>query len=228
MRRSQKRFADMWKSTGELNSEIEEAYTGHSLVKVFGRKSEVEDTFRTRNEELFKSSFGAQFLSGILMPVMFLVGNLNYVIVAVFGGLQVATGQMNIGDVQAFIQYSRQFTQPLTQLASMMNLLQSGVASAERVFELLDANEMSPEPGRGLTAEGGHVVFEDVTFSYSPDRPLIEHLNLEAKPGQTVAIVGPTGAGKTTLVNLLMRFYDLNSGRILLDGTDIATVDRGT
>ncbi len=227
MRRSQKRFADMWKSTGELNSEIEEAYTGHSLVKVFGRKSEVEDTFHTRNEELFKSSFGAQFLSGILMPVMFLVGNLNYVIVAVFGGLQVATGQMNIGDVQAFIQYSRQFTQPLTQLASMMNLLQSGVASAERVFELLDANEMSPEPGRGLTAEGGHVVFEDVTFSYSPDRPLIEHLNLEAKPGQTVAIVGPTGAGKTTLVNLLMRFYDLNSGRILLDGTDIATVDRG-
>ena len=227
MRRSQKRFADMWKSTGELNSEIEEAYTGHSLVKVFGRKSEVEDTFRTRNEELFKSSFGAQFLSGILMPVMFLVGNLNYVIVAVFGGLQVATGQMNIGDVQAFIQYSRQFTQPLTQLASMTNLLQSGVASAERVFELLDADEMSPEPGRGLTAEGGHVVFEDVTFSYSPDRPLIEHLNLEAKPGQTVAIVGPTGAGKTTLVNLLMRFYDLNSGRILLDGTDIATVDRG-
>ena len=227
MRRSQRRFADMWKSTGELNSEIEEAYTGHSLVKVFGRKSEVEDTFRTRNEELFRSSFGAQFLSGILMPVMFLVGNLNYVIVAVFGGLQVATGQMNIGDVQAFIQYSRQFTQPLTQLASMMNLLQSGVASAERVFELLDADEMSPEPGRGLTAEGGHVVFEDVTFSYSPDRPLIEHLNLEAKPGQTVAIVGPTGAGKTTLVNLLMRFYDLNSGRILLDGTDIATVDRG-
>ena len=227
MRRSQRRFADMWKSTGELNSEIEEAYTGHSLVKVFGHKSEVEDTFRTRNEELFKSSFGAQFLSGILMPVMFLVGNLNYVIVAVFGGLQVATGQMNIGDVQAFIQYSRQFTQPLTQLASMTNLLQSGVASAERVFELLDADEMSPEPGRGLTAEGGHVVFEDVTFSYSPDRPLIEHLNLEAKPGQTVAIVGPTGAGKTTLVNLLMRFYDLNSGRILLDGTDIATVDRG-
>ena len=217
----------MWKSTGELNSELEEAYTGHSLVKVFGRKSEVEDTFRTRNEELFRSSFGAQFLSGILMPVMFLVGNLNYVIVAVFGGLQVATGQMNIGDVQAFIQYSRQFTQPLTQLASMTNLLQSGVASAERVFELLDADEMSPEPGRGLTAEGGHVVFEDVTFSYSPDRPLIEHLNLEAKPGQTVAIVGPTGAGKTTLVNLLMRFYDLNSGRILLDGTDIATVDRG-
>ena len=227
MRRSQRRFADMWKSTGELNSEIEEAYTGHSLVKVFGRKSEVEATFRTRNEALFKSSFGAQFLSGILMPVMFLVGNLNYVIVAVFGGLQVATGQMNIGDVQAFIQYSRQFTQPLTQLASMTNLLQSGVASAERVFELLDADEMSPEPGRGLTAEGGHVVFEDVTFSYSPDRPLIEHLNLEAKPGQTVAIVGPTGAGKTTLVNLLMRFYDLNSGRILLDGTDIATVDRG-
>ncbi|MDO5094585.1 MAG: ABC transporter ATP-binding protein, partial [Propionibacteriaceae bacterium] len=159
-------------------------------------------------------------------PVMFLVGNLNYVIVAVFGGLQVASGQINIGDVQAFIQYSRQFTQPLTQLASMMNLLQSGVASAERVFELLDAEEMSPEPGRGIVAKAGHVIFDDVTFSYSPDKPLIEHLNLEAKPGQTVAIVGPTGAGKTTLVNLLMRFYELNSGRILLDGQDISTVDR--
>ena len=226
MRRSQRRFADMWKSTGELNSEIEEAYTGHALVKVFGRKSEVEASFRARNQELFGSSFGAQFLSGILMPVMFLVGNLNYVIVAVYGGLQVATGQMNIGDVQAFIQYSRQFTQPLTQMASMTNLLQSGVASAERVFELLDADEMSPEPARGLEAKGGHVVFEDVSFSYNPERPLIEHLNLEAKPGQTVAIVGPTGAGKTTLVNLLMRFYDLDAGRILLDGTDIATANR--
>jgi len=226
MRRSQRRFADMWKSTGELNSEIEEAYTGHALVKVFGCKSEVEASFRARNQELFGSSFGAQFLSGILMPVMFLVGNLNYVIVAVYGGLQVATGQMNIGDVQAFIQYSRQFTQPLTQMASMTNLLQSGVASAERVFELLDADEMSPEPARGLEAKGGHVVFEDVSFSYNPERPLIEHLNLEAKPGQTVAIVGPTGAGKTTLVNLLMRFYDLDAGRILLDGTDIATANR--
>ena len=226
MKRSQKQFAAMWKSTGELNSEIEEAYTGHALVKVFGRKAEVEASFHARNEELRTSSFAAQFLSGILMPVMFLVGNLNYVIVAVFGGLQVASGQINIGDVQAFIQYSRQFTQPLTQLASMMNLLQSGVASAERVFELLDADEMSPEPGRGIAAQAGHVVFDDVTFSYSPDKPLIEHLYLEAKPGQTVAIVGPTGAGKTTLVNLLMRFYELNSGRILLDGQDISTVDR--
>lgn len=227
MKRSQKQFAAMWKATGELNSEVEEAYTGHSLVKVFGRKKEVEASFHRRNEELYQSSFGAQFLSAILMPIMFLVGNLNYVIVAVFGGLQVATGHMNIGDVQAFIQYSRQFTQPMTQLASMMNLLQSGVASAERVFELLDADEMSPEPDRELPVERGEVVFDHVRFSYSPERPLIEDLTLTARPGQTVAIVGPTGAGKTTLVNLLMRFYDLDGGRILLDGVDIATVDRG-
>lgn len=226
MKRSQKHFGAMWKATGELNSEAEEAYTGHSLVKVFGRKKEVAASFHARNEELFRSSFGAQFLSAILMPVMFFVGNLNYVVVAVFGGLQVASGQMNIGDVQAFIQYSRQFTQPLTQLASMMNILQSGVASAERVFELLDAEEMSPEPGRGLRLERGDVVFEHVAFSYSPNRPLIRDLNLRVRPGQSVAIVGPTGAGKTTLVNLLMRFYDLDSGRILLDGVDIATVDR--
>ncbi|MDO5066013.1 MAG: ABC transporter ATP-binding protein [Propionibacteriaceae bacterium] len=226
MKRSQKQFAAMWKATGELNSEAEEAYTGHSLVKVFGRKAEVAASFHTRNEELFRSSFGAQFLSAVLMPIMFLVGNLNYVVVAVFGGLQVASGQMNIGDVQAFIQYSRQFTQPLTQLASMMNVLQSGVASAERVFELLDADEMTPEPQAGLEVKRGEVVFDHVSFSYSPSRPLIRDLNLVVQPGQTVAVVGPTGAGKTTLVNLLMRFYDLDSGRILLDGVDIATINR--
>ncbi|MDO5083089.1 MAG: ABC transporter ATP-binding protein [Arachnia propionica] len=226
MKRSQKHFAAMWQATGELNSEAEEAYTGHSLVKVFGRKAEVAASFHARNEELYRSSFGAQFLSAALMPVMFLVGNLNYVVVAVFGGLQVASGGMNIGDVQAFIQYSRQFTQPLTQLASLMNILQSGVASAERVFELLDAEEMTPEPGGGMQVERGEVVFDHVSFSYSPGRPLIRDLNLAVQPGQTVAIVGPTGAGKTTLVNLLMRFYDLDAGRILLDGVDIATVDR--
>ena len=225
-KRSQVLFKQNWKSTGELNAHIEEAFTGHSLVKVFGRQREVEAEFQRRNEELYKAGFGAQFISGIIMPVMFFVGNLNYVVIAVLGGLRVASGQMNIGDVQAFIQYSRQFTQPLTQVASMANLLQSGVASAERVFELLDAEEMSPEPEGQLGVTRGEVVFDDVTFSYSPDKPLIQGLNLTAKPGQTVAIVGPTGAGKTTLVNLIMRFYELDGGRITLDGVDIASVPR--
>ncbi len=228
-RRSQKLFVQNWKSTGELNSVIEEAFTGHSLVKVFGRKKEVEAQFQRRNEELFRAGFGAQFISGIIMPIMFLVGNINYVVVAVLGGLRVASGTMNIGDVQAFIQYTRQFTQPLTQVASMANLLQSGVASAERVFELLDAEEMSPEPAGHLPEElMGRVEFDQVDFSYKADVPLIQGLSLTAEPGQTVAIVGPTGAGKTTLVNLIMRFYDLNSGQIRLDGADIATVSRGT
>ena len=228
-KRSQKLFAQNWKSTGELNAHIEEAFTGHSLVKVFGRQREVEAVFRARNQELYKAGFGAQFISGIIMPVMFLVGNLNYVVIAVIGGLRVASGTMNIGDVQAFIQYSRQFTQPLTQVASMANLLQSGVASAERVFELLDADEMTPEPSGHLPAElAGKVEFHDVEFSYSPDKPLIGDLSLVAEPGQTVAIVGPTGAGKTTLVNLIMRFYDLNGGRITIDGVDIATVPRSS
>ncbi|MFT3888074.1 MAG: ABC transporter ATP-binding protein [Arachnia sp.] len=225
-KRSQRLFAQNWKSTGELNAHIEEAFTGHSLVKVFGRQREVEAEFAARNQELYKAGFGAQFISGIIMPVMFLVGNLNYVIIAVIGGLRVASGTMNIGDVQAFIQYSRQFTQPLTQVASMANLLQSGVASAERVFELLDADEMTAEPSSHLPELRGRVEFQDVEFSYSPDVPLIRDLNLVAEPGQTVAIVGPTGAGKTTLVNLIMRFYDLNSGRITIDGVDIASVPR--
>lgn len=225
--RSQKLFAAQWKATGELNATIEESYTGQTLVKVFGRQKEVQAEFDARNQSLFRSSFGAQFVSGIMMPVMFLVGNLNYVVVAVMGGLKVASGQLNIGDVQAFIQYSRQFTQPLTQVASMANVLQSGLASAERVFDIQDAEEMSPETSGTLpTPLRGEVRFEDVTFSYTPDKPLIEGLDLTARPGQTVAIVGPTGAGKTTLVNLLMRFYDLNSGRITLDGVDIASVPR--
>jgi len=226
-KRSQKLFAQNWKSTGELNAQIEEAFTGHSLVKVFGRQREVEEEFGRRNQELYKAGFGAQFISGIIMPVMFLVGNLNYVVIAVVGGLRVASGTMSIGDVQAFIQYSRQFTQPLTTVASMANILQSGVASAERVFELLDADEMSPEPEGHLPKEiAGRVSFEGVDFSYTPDRPLIRNLNLTAQPGQTVAIVGPTGAGKTTLVNLIMRFYDLNGGRITMDGVDVASVPR--
>ncbi|MDO5734894.1 MAG: ABC transporter ATP-binding protein [Propionibacteriaceae bacterium] len=225
-KRSQVLFKANWKSTGDLNAHIEEAYTGHSLVKVFGRQKEVAAEFEERNEALFKAAFGSQFISGLMMPIMMLVGNLNYVVIAVIGGLRVASGTMAIGDVQAFIQYSRQFTQPLTQVASMANLMQSGVASAERVFELMDAQEMTPEPAGELNRVEGHVTFDDVDFRYSPDKPLIDDLSLEAHAGQTVAIVGPTGAGKTTLVNLLMRFYDLEGGKITMDGIDIATVPR--
>ncbi|MCC6495350.1 MAG: ABC transporter ATP-binding protein [Propionibacteriaceae bacterium] len=225
-KRSQKLFAKVWKSTGELNSQIEEAYTGHDLVKVFGRQREVMATFRAKNEELYASAFGAQFISGIIMPVMFFVGNLNYVVIAVVGGLQVASGQLGLGSVQAFIQYSRMFTQPITQLASMANLLQSGVASAERVFEVLDAEEEPTEENAELPTVTGRVAFEHVSFSYLPDKPLITDLSMVAEPGSTVAIVGPTGAGKTTLVNLVLRFYDLQGGRITLDGVDIASVPR--
>ncbi len=217
-----------WRHTGALNGQIEEAFTGHELVRVFGRRKEIEETFRAKNEELFGASFGAQFVSGIIMPSMMFIGNLNYVAVAVVGGLRVASGAMSLGDVQAFIQYSRQFTQPLTQAASMANLLQSGVASAERVFELLDAPEQSPDPAVPAVREQkrGRVAFEHVKFAYRPDQPLIEDLSLVAEPGQTVAIVGPTGAGKTTLVNLIMRFYELDGGRITLDGVDTATMTR--
>ncbi|QGN34621.1 ABC transporter ATP-binding protein [Microlunatus sp. Gsoil 973] len=225
-KQSQKRFVQMWRSTGEVNSQVEEAYTGHSLVKVFGRRHEVEALFNEKNEQLYQSGFGAQFISGMMMPVMMFVGNLNYVIIAVVGGLRVASGSLSLGDVQAFIQYSRQFTQPLTQLASMANLLQSGVASAERVFEVLDETEQTPESTGSLPATRGRVAFEHVDFSYDPDKRLITDLSLVAEPGQTVAIVGPTGAGKTTLVNLIMRFYELNGGRITMDGVDIASVPR--
>ncbi|WP_416173022.1 ABC transporter ATP-binding protein [Cryobacterium sp. 5B3] len=227
-KRSQKLFVGQWTNTGELNGQIEETFTGHALVKVFGRQKEVEERFAAKNEELYVASFGAQFISGLIMPSMTFIGNLVYVGIAVVGGLQVASGAMQLGDVQAFIQYSRQFTQPLAQLGSMANLLQSGVASAERVFSLLDAEEQTadPEPAESPTDNHGRLTFEDVSFSYSADQPLIEHINLVAEPGQTVAIVGPTGAGKTTLVNLMMRFYELDSGRITLDGTDIAKMTR--
>ncbi len=228
MKRSQGMFIAQWRGTGKLNGHIEEAFTGHALVKVFGRQHEVEQVFAEQNDELFKASFGAQFISGLIMPTMMFIGNLNYVVIAVLGGLRVASGSMSLGDVQAFIQYSRQFTQPLTQVASMMNLLQSGVASAERVFELLDAQEEPPEEHAPLAVGGrGEVVFEHVAFSYDKEQPLIEDLSLVAHPGQTVAIVGPTGAGKTTLVNLVMRFYDIDAGRITLDGVDVATMRRG-
>ena len=227
-KRSQKMFVQQWRNTGELNGIVEETFTGHGLVKVYGRQKETEASFRTKNDELFGAAFGAQFISGIIMPVMMFIGNLNYVVVAVVGGLKVASGSMSLGDVQAFIQYSRQFTQPLTQVASMANLLQSGVASAERVFEVLDAEEQEPEVAVPDVIEDprGEVAFEDVSFSYSPDQPLIEQLNLSVRPGQTVAIVGPTGAGKTTLVNLIMRFYELDAGRITLDGVDIRDLTR--
>ena len=225
-KRSQRLFIAQWKATGELNSHIEEAFSGHSLVKVFGRQREVAAEFAGRNDRVFRSSFGAQFVSGLLMPTMFFIGNLNYVAIAVVGGLRVASGTMNLGDVQAFIQYTRMFTQPLTQLASMANLLQSGVASAERVFEVLDEPEQSAEATGTLPPTRGRVAFEGVSFSYDPERPLITDLSLVAEPGRTVAIVGPTGAGKTTLVNLVMRFYELDGGRITLDGVDIASVPR--
>ncbi|MEU3453865.1 ABC transporter ATP-binding protein [Micromonospora sp. NPDC006766] len=227
-KRSQRKFIAQWTHTGELNGQIEEAYTGHELVKVFGRQKEVEAAFHAKNEQLFQASFGAQFVSGIIMPAMFFIGNLSYVAIAVVGGLRVASGTMSLGDVQAFIQYSRQFTQPLTQVASMANLLQSGVASAERVFAVLDAEEQSPEPAQParIADPHGRVEFEHASFRYDPEKPLIDDLSLVAEPGHTVAIVGPTGAGKTTLVNLVMRFYELDSGRITLDGVDITTMRR--
>ena len=227
-KRSQPLFIQQWDETGTLNAHIEETYTGHALVQVFGHQAEAEVVFAEKNESLFRASAGAQFLSGIIMPAITFIGNLNYVLIAVFGGLRVASGTMTLGDVQAFIQYSRQFSQPLTQVASMSNLLQSGVASAERVFELLDADEQTPEevaPTRALERTG-RVEFDAVSFRYVQSTPLIENLSLVAEPGQSVAIVGPTGAGKTTLVNLILRFYEVDSGRITLDGVDITAMRR--
>ncbi len=227
-KRSQGHFIAQWTHTGALNSQIEEAFTGHELVKVFGRQREVARGFDAKNEQLFAASFSAQFISGIIMPAVMFVGNVNYVLIAVIGGLRVATGGMSLGAVQAFIQYSRQFTRPLTQVASMASTLQSGVASAERVFDLLDASEQRPEPAMSSAprAVHGRVEFDHVAFQYEPDKPLIKDLSLVAEPGHTIAIVGPTGAGKTTLVNLIMRFYELDGGHIRLDGIDIATLRR--
>ncbi|MFF8836891.1 ABC transporter ATP-binding protein [Streptomyces sp. NPDC015130] len=227
-KRSQPHFVQQWKSTGTLNAHVEEMYTGHNLVKVFGRQEESARDFREQNEALYEAGFKAQFNSGVMQPVMFFVSNINYVLVAVVGGLRVASGTLSIGDVQAFIQYSRQFSMPLTQVASMANLVQSGVASAERIFELLDAEEQEPDAPRSEHPADlkGKVALEGVSFRYEADKPLIEDLSLTVEPGQTVAIVGPTGAGKTTLVNLLMRFYEVTGGRITLDGTDIARMSR--
>jgi len=227
-KKARPRFLTQWSSTGALNAQIEEAFTGHAVVKAFGRQGDVEARFEATNDRLYESSFGAQFMSSLMQPMTMFLGNVQYVLVAVVGGLRVSSGAITVGDVQAFIQYARNFSMPLTQLASMMNVFQSGIASLERVLELLDTEEQSPDPPMPATPApvAGRVVFEDVTFSYDPDQPLIEHLSLVAEPGQTIAIVGPTGAGKTTLVNLIMRFYELDGGRILLDGRDIATMNR--
>ncbi|MFE9824931.1 ABC transporter ATP-binding protein [Streptomyces sp. NPDC005791] len=227
-KRSQPHFVAQWKVTGKLNAHIEEMYTGHTLVKVFGRQEESARDFAEQNEALYEAGFKAQFNSGIMQPLMMFVSNLNYVLVAVVGGLRVASGALSIGDVQAFIQYSRQFSMPLTQVASMANLVQSGIASAERVFGLLDAEEQTPDPDPAERPEQlrGSVSLENVSFRYDPEKPLIEDLSLSVEPGHTVAIVGPTGAGKTTLVNLLMRFYEVTGGRITLDGVDAAKMSR--
>ena len=259
--RSQKAFTHQWARTGKINTRVEESFSGHALVQVYGRTDSVREAFAAENEELFRASLRAQFLSGIMMPVMLVIGNLNYVAIAVVGGAMVASGSLRLGDVQAFIQYSQQFSQPLGQLGGMATAVQSGTASAERIFELLDAEEQRPDDvapeGAGTsTATGtadaagsatsggagrdsaahpsgqagpggpGVIEMEHVRFSYSPEVELIRDLSLRVDPGHTVAIVGPTGAGKTTLVNLLMRFYELDGGRILLDGRDIATMTR--
>jgi ATP-binding cassette subfamily B multidrug efflux pump len=227
-KRSQKQFTAQWKHTGDLNGHIEEMHTGHAIVKMFGRQDEAIEVFDDRNQKLYEAGFKAQFISGIIQPMMNFVGNLNYVAIAVIGGVKVASGTMTLGDVQAFIQYSRQFTQPITQTASIANVFQSAVASSERVFELLDEPEEIPDSSNPVRLEHatGRISLEHVSFRYDPQTPLIEDLNLEVEPGQTVAIVGPTGAGKTTLVNLLMRFYEIGEGRISLDGIDIRDLTR--
>ena len=259
--RSQKAFTHQWARTGKINTRVEESFSGHALVQVYGRTDSVREAFAAENEELFRASLRAQFLSGIMMPIMLVIGNINYVAIAVVGGAMVASGSLRLGDVQAFIQYSQQFSQPLGQLGGMATAVQSGTASAERIFELLDAEEERPDdvaPGSAgaagtadtATADTGYagraagtdpsaaaaspknsagpgvIEMEHVRFSYSPEVELIRDLSLRVDPGHTVAIVGPTGAGKTTLVNLLMRFYELDGGRILIDGRDIATMTR--
>ncbi len=227
-RRSQSHFTSQWHHTGELNSLVEEAHTGHTLVQLYGQRTATQATFDGENTTLYDASFRAQFLSGIIQPTMQLISNLNYVIIAVFGGYRVASGALTLGDIQAFIQYSRQFTMPITQLAGQLNLLQSGMASAERIFEFLDEKDLVPDTSypQPLTSHDGSVELKDVAFSYSPDAPLIEDFSLHVDPGETVAIVGPTGAGKTTIVNLLMRFYEIDSGTIILNGKNMQSLRR--
>ncbi|CAB4665467.1 MAG: ATP-binding cassette domain-containing protein [Actinobacteria bacterium] len=227
-KKSQKQFIAQWDWTGKLNGHVEEMHTGHALVKVFGRREQAIADFSHLNEKLNQSSFKAQFMSGIIQPTTALISNLIYVGIAVLGGYRVATGGMSLGDVQAFIQYSRQFGMPLAQIAGLMNTVQSGVASAERLFEMLDAQEEIADPidAAYIDRAQGEISFKNVSFNYSPDQPLIEDFSLTVKSGETVAIVGPTGAGKTTLVNLIMRFYEIGSGSITLDGIDIRDLTR--
>jgi ABC-type multidrug transport system fused ATPase/permease subunit len=246
-RRSQTQFTNQWEQTGTLNGLVEETHTGHGLVLAFGRRKPMIEEFGRQNKQLYEASFRAQFLSGVIMPSVQFLGNLNYVMIAVLGGWRVASGAISLGDVQAFIQYSRQFTMPITQIAAQMNMLQSGLASAERVFEFLAAEEEAADRGLATAPAGtaagaalrmaawppsvpapvtGRIQLEHVSFRYDPDTPLIEDFSLTAEPGQTIAIVGPTGAGKTTIVNLLMRFYEIDRGRILLDGTDYRRLTR--
>jgi len=235
-RRSQTQFTHQWDRTGTLNGLVEETHTGHALVQVFGRRRPMIDEFGRQNKRLYDASFRAQFLSGVIQPSVQFLGNLNYVLIAVLGGWRVASGAISLGDVQAFIQYSRQFTMPITQIAAQMNMLQSGLASAERVFEFLGAPEEAADRGAPAGAAAaapaapapvaGRVELEHVSFRYDPDTPLIEDFSLTAEPGQTIAIVGPTGAGKTTVVNLLMRFYEIDGGRIILDGADYRDLTR--
>jgi ATP-binding cassette subfamily B multidrug efflux pump len=227
-RQSQKQFADQWSRTGVLTGHVEESHTGHSIVKVFGHQEDAIRQFDEVNQRVYEASFRAQFISGLIMPVMTFVSNLNYVAIGVLGGIQVASGTMSLGDVQAFIQYSRSFTQPITQVASIMNLLQSTMASAERVFELLDEPEEIAEAAQPQVLEHatGHVSLEDVAFRYAPETPLIADLTADVRSGEVLAIVGPTGAGKTTVVNLLMRFYDIDSGAIKIDGIETRQLTR--
>ncbi|MFZ1671033.1 MAG: ABC transporter ATP-binding protein, partial [Candidatus Nanopelagicales bacterium] len=227
-KRSQRQFVGQWKWTGTLNGHVEEMYSGHELVKVYGHQEQAMADFDEANQKMYESSFRAQFISGTIQPAMAFIANINYVLIAVIGGLRIASGSMSLGDVQAFIQYSRQFTMPITQIASITNLVQSGLASAERVFELLDEDEQIPETAdpQSLGKRQGHIQFDEVSFRYLPDKPLIDGLTLDARPGQSIAIVGPTGAGKTTLVNLLMRFYEIDGGCIRFDGVDITELTR--
>jgi ATP-binding cassette subfamily B protein len=228
-KRSQNYFRKQQRALGELNGHVEEMYTGHKIVKAFGREGQSVAEFNERNEQLYNAGWRAQFVSGIIMPLMRFIGNIGYVFVAVVGGIMVTRGAIAIGDVQAFIQYAQQFTQPIIQLANFANVIQSAMASAERIFELLDEQEEVPEAADAKVIEhpDGEVKFEHVKFGYSPDNILMEDMNIDVQPGQMIAIVGPTGAGKTTLVNLLMRFYDVNSGRILVDGVEIREIKRG-
>lgn len=230
-RRSQPMFVAQWTHTGKLNAHIEETYSGFTVVRTFGHRDAAQRRFRELNDDVYRATFGAQLLSGLVSPAMAFIGNLGYVAVAVLGGLQVATGQITLGGIQAFIQYVRQFNAPITSVAGLYNSLQSGVASAERVFEFLDEPELTrdplPEKVKFRTSCGA-VEFQHISFSYQAGTRVIDDVSLVVDPGQTVAIIGPTGAGKTTLVNLLMRFYDVDGGRILLDGTDITTIGRGS